>query len=87
MELFIYLIKRTDFAGYDNYSAAVVVAESEEAARLIRPDGNSWVDAANPENEVQWARSPDEVIVTFIGIVKNHDLNSGDIILASYNAG
>lgn len=87
MELFIYLIRRIDFVGYDNYSAAVVVAESEDVARLIRPDGNTWDEAANPEIEVRWARSPDQINVTFVGIVKNDDLISGDIILASYNAG
>jgi hypothetical protein len=38
----IYLISQTKNNGYDTYDSAVVVAESEEDAKSIHPNGSDW---------------------------------------------
>ena len=40
IRLYLWKIERTDTAGYDEYSDAIVVAKTEQDARLIHPDGN-----------------------------------------------
>ena len=45
---FLYLIERVDYCSFDEYDAAVVVADSEKHAKCISPDINetsysTWV--------------------------------------------
>jgi hypothetical protein len=78
----LYLISQSVKSGFDTYDSAVVAADSEESARLIRPyDGDDWYEFDN--NEEKWC-SPEDVIVRLIGIaVEGVD----GVICASYNPG
>jgi len=78
----IYLIKRTDRWGYDNYDSVVVAAESAEEAVKINPDIEGWDCEAGFSS---WAASPDLVQATLLGTAAP-DTESG-IILASFNGG
>ena len=90
----IYLITRSDEGGYDTYDSAVVVAETEEAARLIHPGGyvrenGKWlkdyftgVKIGDPDTWI----APEKVLVTLLGTVVGKTM-VGDVICASYNAG
>jgi hypothetical protein len=96
----IYKIKQYENNRYDTYDSAVVVAESEEDAKRIHPDGRSkWVDGAwkifNPDigpygsyfehGSVAWT-DPKMVKVTLIGVALA-DITKESVICSSYNAG
>ena len=88
----IYLLERQDSIGYDQFDGAVVLAESEQRARMIHPMDDeslrplgSWWDGARDTSDM-WidADSPD-LRVTYIGISPNE--HRPKVILASYCAG
>ena len=95
----IYHIKRTDKGSWDTYSDAVVVAETENAARLIHPHGVEYiwrkdidgdykcVDPTEEWDDVsrEWVL-PNSVAVTFIGEA-HESFTEACIICASYHAG
>ena len=76
----LYLISQETNTEYDTYDCAVVVAETEEAARKMNPDpwGKVKVNLSN------WTE-PENVTVTFLGVA-NPSLLSGSIC-GSFNAG
>lgn len=77
----IYVLKQDESKGYDTYDSIVVAAESEDEARQIMPkEYYNWKDPSDT-----WARSPNNVQVTFLGIAK--DGTKSGVILASFNAG
>lgn len=76
----LWLIEQNQTTGYDTYDSAVVVAEDEEAARNVNPDG-AW---GRPYPS--WALTPDNVAVHYIGEASPH-LAVGEIVCASFNAG
>ena len=91
MSLKLYNISQTVNTGYDTYDSAVVVAESEDAAREIHPDGigAKW-DGKKWKSERTtgmwtWC-APEDVKVEFVGI-PDERFKSGDIVCASFNAG
>lgn len=68
-------------SGYDVYDSAVVQAETEEAAKLIHPNGgslqNSFYDS--------WVSNPGEVRATYLG---ESAYDPTDIVIcSSFNAG
>lgn len=74
----IYLITQYDNTGYDTYHNAVVIAESEEAARLTHPSGGEeWIDES-------WT-DPEDVEVELLGeaIEGAH----AGVVCASFHAG
>jgi hypothetical protein len=74
----IYLISQYENTGYNTYGAAVVIAESEEAARLTHPSGSEeWIDES-------WS-APEEVEVELLGeaIEGSH----AGVVCASFHAG
>lgn len=78
----LYLLSQTVNNGYDTYDSCVVAAPSEEEARTIRPSSHSeWGD----ERAHSWARFPEEVKVTLIGLAEEN-VPEG-VVLASFNAG
>lgn len=78
----LYYLSQNDETGYDTYDSCVVAAESEEAARLIRPDGgDNWESMFGSS----WARYPNLVKVELIGVAVE-GIKSG-VIIASFNAG
>lgn len=53
--MYIYLVKRKDFAGYDEYDSFVVICQSETVARGIHPNGEDYF-----ANEVEYEKNVSE---------------------------
>lgn len=71
----VWHIEATEDWGYDTYSGHVVIAQSEELARKLCPNGCEGQDVwLNPKRS------------TCVELVAN-DHNSGRVILSSYHAG
>jgi hypothetical protein len=78
----LYLLTGTA-RGYDTFDSCVVIAESEEVAKNVFPNGqeDGWKYSRG-----QWAESPADVDCVLLGkAVKG--LPSGQVICASFNAG
>jgi hypothetical protein len=98
----LYLITRQDDYSYDEYSDAVVVAENENRACNIHPDGSgskwyeklhSWVTEEDLRYAVEdwWYPNkewpePDKVTVEYLGEAAGH-LENGTVVCASFHAG
>lgn len=94
----LYRIYQDVQRGYDTYDSAVVAAESEEAARLLHPDGlHKWSKSKgdwghkgtdglirydNTYGHGSWA-PPENVGVELIGTAEKPE----GVICASFNAG
>lgn len=77
----LYLISQDVNNSYDTYDSAVVAAESEEAARKIRPGE----DELRPDaRDWTWTK-PENVTVKLIGVA-DEGIEAG-VICASFNAG
>ena len=68
----LWLLVRTDSWGYDDFNACVVVASTEEEARLIQPANYGWCAVEN-------------VSVKYLG--KTDQVFDSPVICASFNAG
>lgn len=91
----LWKIHQSENNDYDTYDSAVVVAETEDDAKLIHPSEHlSW----NFEN-MRWQYSndqsegyhgvwttPDKIRVDYIGEASD-ELKAGEVIVASFNAG
>ena len=77
----LYLIWQEVNNDYDTYDSAVVVAESEDEARRIHPDGHKKVKEVSDEYDT-WCGLAD-VQIKYLG---ETELPKG-VICASYNAG
>ena len=77
----LYLISQDKNNEYDTYDSAVVVAESEEAAKLIHPRGDGR-DVVKEEYGV-WA-APEDITVKYIGEAAE---GIHGVVCASFNAG
>ncbi len=83
----LYLIDQNFNTNYDTYDSAVVIAENEDQARLIHP--SYYVESLDQWWEYgygSWAKSPDQVTVTYLGVYEGEPVKS-PIICASFNAG
>jgi|TARA_R110000824_G_scaffold4045_1_gene19233 hypothetical protein len=74
---FLYLIERVDYCSFDEYDAAVVVADSEKHAKCISPD-------INETSYSTWV-APCDVKVTLLGTAQKALIN-GDVVCASFKA-
>jgi hypothetical protein len=80
----LWLVRRTDHVGWDEWDAVVVVASSADEARAIHPngwelwDGERWIESA-----CGWA-TPDTLAVERLG---EADDGKPRVVLASFNAG
>lgn len=81
VKLYLWLLSQEDNNGYETFDSCVVVAPTEEEAKLITPC-YSFSDMGDCK---QWANSPDGVKVKLIGEAIGQ--KSGEVILASFNAG
>lgn len=82
----LYLIKQAINNNYDSFDSAVVVADSEDAAKLIHPDGS----CRSLRNSISytWVDSPDMVTATLVGTCNpDAGFTEGDVVIASFNAG
>ena len=79
----LYLLRRTDAIGYDEYDSCVVCAIDENDAKTIAPDGSVFVE----HNRVRmpWAATYSEIECVEIGTA-NENQERG-VITASFNAG
>ena len=82
----LFRIFRDDRVGYDEYDSAVVVAESEESARMVHPSSYAGKWDGRQEASGSWVDA-DEVLVEYLGLCDNSDYDFGDVITASFNAG
>lgn len=89
----LYLLMQNDETGYDTYDSCVVVAKTEEAARMIYPNGNIYGDRSYDHNKWHnrypsgdWTTDPEKVSVTLIGKAAK-DLKENSVVIASFNAG
>ena len=80
----LYLISQSANNDYDVFDSAVVCADSEEMARCIHPDGQTYPDG-NWDEHGDWTK-PENVTVELIGFA-NEKVKSGDVICSSFNAG
>lgn len=94
--MMIWLLEREDPIEYDTYLSAVVVAPTEEAARLTHPGGQldmrwdpllkGWYYSSGGDYPDSSWLPPDEVIVTLLGIATGENVVS-QVVCAAFNAG
>lgn len=73
----LWLVERTDVLYWNQYSSAVVVADSEQDAKKVSLDGKQPGDKNR-----SWA-NPDKVQATYLGTT---ELKPGRIILAYFHS-
>jgi len=85
----IYRIWQTENICYDTFDSAVVIAESEDAARKIHPfssiDDYQDSDEENWDLNGSWVPHPNMVSVMLIGVAKEG--SERGVVCASFNAG
>ena len=88
-KLGIYLLTQTQATGYDTYDSMVVIAASEEEARMIHPyskKGDVFDSSQSTFDRCDaWAHSPEDVTAEKIG--EALPSQEKGVILASFNAG
>lgn len=89
----LYLVSRTDTIDWDNYSAVVVCAESEEEALNINPNTKQfdYWEKFEEEGELyskygSWATRKEDLEITRLGYDLNDETPKG-FILGSFHAG
>lgn len=85
----LYKIEQDVNRGYDTYSDAVVVADSEEDAKKIHPgmySGYSAVERVWEEQDYAWAEKPEQVTAVLVGTAVP-ELTPGTVVCASFHAG
>lgn len=82
----LYLISQTKYDDYDTYDSAVVVAESEEAAKLMHPSGGDDIRDRDGGKYAPWVNDPKLVTAKFIGFADS-SIDKPTVICSSYNAG
>jgi len=95
----IYLITAIDDGRYDTYDSAVVIAESEDAARVTCPsDYYRWIDGqwhfvfadgrTEPDSRYDWPNNPLDSGVIEVRLVGTASSGSEPgVVCSSYNAG
>jgi len=90
----IYRIWRENDIGWDTYDSAIVIADNEEYARKIHPNGNAvfkfgeWVgndDNIKRNYEMEWCDYAD-VEVELLGVA-DKTYTEPCVVLSSFNAG
>jgi hypothetical protein len=77
--LYLWLVKRKDSIGYDEYDSFICCTATEREARSISPSKGEWGGS--------WPVSDVSVLeVTKVGRAEKH-IKSGEIVLSSFNAG
>lgn len=85
-----YRLSQGEYKGYDTFDSCIVVAHSEEEARLIHPrpgtklgSGRHW---QNRDNSWVALEQIDLIVVEELGIAYDH-LQPGTVVMSSFNAG
>lgn len=86
----IYHLSQSFNRGYDTYSDMVVVAPDAETARNMNPYGHDYrnMPANDPDWSCygSWAKKPEQVTVTLVGIAHESYVNP-EVICTSFHAG
>jgi hypothetical protein len=92
----IYLVKRTDDWGYDDYDSFVCYAKSAYSARQMHPDEEIYWDKKEKkwiykpmkdyDSWSNWVTDLESLEVKLIGEA-NKGISESKVILASFNAG
>jgi hypothetical protein len=89
----IYLIEQSVNTGYDTFDSAVVIAASENDAKLVHPkvswaiySGSITSEQIWAESCCTWAGTPEDVTATLIGTASDTQVE-GSVICASFNTG
>lgn len=95
----IYLITAIEDGGYDTFDSAVVIAESEDAARVTCPsDYYRWIDGQwhfvfddgriEPDSRRDWPNNPLDPGVIKVRLVGTAAPGEGPgVVCSSFNAG
>ncbi len=78
----LYLLTQRENNNYDTYDSCVVVALTKEDAQQISPSWGGWEETYYSS----WADKPEQVEVKYLGKASSN-LEAGDIVCASFNAG
>ena len=81
----LYLVVQNGNHDYDTYSDFVVCSKDIDTAANYGPHGET-VDWEKVDKWTSWAFNREDVGATYVGIAAA-DLNEGDIVCSSYNAG
>lgn len=83
----LYLVKRTDEIGYDEYDAFVCAAESAEQARSM-PPVDEWLTGELLSSNIiwEWTNDLNKIKVEYVGKA-DEKYTKPTVILASFNAG
>ena len=81
----IYLLEQSLNQNWDTYDSIVVIAESEDKARLINPYNDNW--EREDYNYKSWVSKSDtdKIKVTELGVANKDE--KPRVVLASFNAG
>lgn len=85
----IYKISQNANDGYDTYDSAIVVAEDEEQAKKIHPNGYMIIfdgDGTSSPFNGSWANNISEIKTEYIGMA-DKKFNVPQVICASFHAG
>jgi hypothetical protein len=83
--IYIWLVQEYT-KNYDQYDSFIAAAETEEQVRHIHPDGYKWTSEGWPWWTSTWPVKPEDAKVTKLGTAEP-SIESGTVLLASYNAG
>lgn len=78
-KLNIYKLSQDKNTGWDTYSDCVVVAETEEAARMVNPSQLAM------DPDYAWV-APEFVKVQYLGVARD-GLEAGVVVVSSFHAG
>jgi len=85
----IYLIDQSENTDYDTWDSAVVIAENEEEAKKIHPNGYTIIESFDKVKEEDswygWTTDINKISATYLGEAKEGS-NKG-VICSSFNAG
>jgi len=85
MKLYLYLVSRTDFVGYDEYDGFVIAAPNAAAARHTHPNNRMPVRSSWSSKGGTWPVTPEALKVRKIGVAAAGV--KPKVVLASFNAG
>lgn len=89
--MFLYKIYRYDYVDFDQFKAAIVVANDEVQAARVHPEGGWVIDESNYLNKdgqkIYTTTWSNRVHVTLIGKCLIQDAKPGDVILTEFKAG
>ena len=81
----IYKISQSSNDDYDTYDSAIVIAENEEDAKTIHPNGDcDWPNLESDRRCWDWVTDLRLIKVELIGVADN---KGKGVVLASFNAG